>query len=136
MKQPALGITATLLVMAIFGETPILVGLILLFFAVVLCFSSILPLGIAYEEARSIPRFTVWLDRASAADREHTSLQRDLSGHPHRRAHGPAREQADQRGGHGDASRRAVLGHGPGGHVQVEPALVEGVGGQPELGRV
>ena len=57
-----------------------------------------------------------------AADRQHPALQRDLAGHADARPHRPAGEQADQRGGHGDAGRRAVLGHGAGGDVHVEAA--------------
>ena len=66
------------------------------------------------------------------ADRQHAALQGDLTGHAHARAHGPAGQQADQRGRHGDAGRGPVLGHRARGHVQVE-AAGEGVAPQPEV---
>ena len=68
-----------------------------------------------------------------ATNRQHPALQRDLSGHADRRLDRPPAEQADQRRRHGDAGRRAVLGHGARGHVHVETTLLEGVGGETQV---
>ena len=66
-----------------------------------------------------------------ATDGQHPSLQRDLTGHGHVGLHVATGEQADQRGGHGDAGRRPVLRHRPGGEVHVDVAAV-GALGDPE----
>ena len=64
---------------------------------------------------------------------QHPSLQRDLAGHADHRAHRHVAQQADQRGGHGDARRWPVLGHGPGGDVHVEALAGERRRVDPEL---
>ena len=66
------------------------------------------------------------------ADRQHPSLQGDLSGHPDGVLDGAAGEQADQRGGHRRAGAGAVLGDRPGRDVQVELPL-EGLGRNAQL---
>ena len=58
-----------------------------------------------------------------ASDGQHLALQGDLAGHGDVGLHRAAAEQAGQRGRHGDAGRRAVLGHRPGGEVHVEAAV-------------
>src|SRR5205823_3350990 len=61
------------------------------------------------------------------ADRQHAALEGDLAGHPHRVLDRAAGQQGCQRGRHRDAGTRAVLGDRPGGYVDVELALVEGL---------
>ena len=56
-----------------------------------------------------------------AADRQHPALQRDLAGHADLGAHRRVGQQRHERGRHRDAGARAVLRHGAGGHVHVEP---------------
>ena len=60
-----------------------------------------------------------------AADRQHLAAQRDLAGHGHVAAHRHLGERRDEGRGHRDAGRRAVLGDGALGHVDVdvEPAV-------------
>ena len=60
-----------------------------------------------------------------SADRQHLALQRDLASHADGRLDGPVGQQRDERGGHGDAGRRPVLGNGAGRNVDVHP-LVDG----------
>ena len=60
------------------------------------------------------------------ADRQHPAVERDLAGHADLGAHRAPGGQRDQRGDHGDAGRRAVLGHGAGGHVHVDPPVQRG----------
>ena len=66
-----------------------------------------------------------------AADREHLAGERDLPGHGDVLAHRAPGEGRDQRGRHRHAGRGAVLGHGAGGHVQVDV-----VGGEEVVGQV
>lgn len=56
-----------------------------------------------------------------AADGQHLAGERDLARHGER-ARGPAQRQRQQRRGDGAAGRRAVLGRGALGHVQVQVA--------------
>ena len=58
-----------------------------------------------------------------AADRKHTTSQRDLTGHRDVLADGDAGQGADHSRGHGDARRGAVLGDGAGRHVDVQGVL-------------
>src|ERR1700686_800132 len=55
-----------------------------------------------------------------AADRQHQTLERDLSGHRNRAPHRPSGQQAHDRGRHCHAGRGAVLGHSALGNVDVE----------------
>ena len=54
---------------------------------------------------------------ADAADRQDQAREGNLAGHGHVAAHGPPAGGRDDRGGHGDARRRAVLGNRPGGVI-------------------
>src|SRR6266702_3266507 len=60
-----------------------------------------------------------------AADRQDASLQGHLAGHADLGADRTAGEQAHQRGRHGDAGARAVLGHRARRHVQVDSASLD-----------
>ncbi len=68
------------------------------------------------------------------ADGQHLAAQRHLSGHRHVPAHRALGQGRDDRGGHGDAGRRAVLGNLSRGHVHVHVGLVVEVLVNPELG--
>src|SRR5215207_6998767 len=73
-------------------------------------------------QARGVGRQDLLLQ---ASDREHSSLEGDLAGHPDVVAHGPAAQERRERGGHCDPRAGAVLRDGPGGHVHVELAIRE-----------
>ena len=55
-----------------------------------------------------------------AADRQHLAAQRDLAGHRHVAADRNPGQRRDERGGHRDAGRRAVLRDRALGHVDVD----------------
>ncbi len=60
-----------------------------------------------------------------AADRQHLAAQRDLAGHGHIGTHRDAGQHRHQRGRHGNARGRAILGRRSFGHVDVDVALLE-----------
>ena len=66
------------------------------------------------------------------ADRQHPPVQGDLAGHPDVGADRPAQRHRGQRRHHGDAGRRPVLGHGPGGHVDVDVPVEDRAVGDPQ----
>ncbi|GKT85280.1 LOW QUALITY PROTEIN: hypothetical protein Ct61P_03130 [Colletotrichum tofieldiae] len=64
---------------------------------------------------------------AQAADAEDLAGERELARHGNGGVDGGVEGEREERGGHGDAGRGAVLGHGAVWHVQVQLGLVEEV---------
>ena len=72
-------------------------------------------------DARSMGSQHLLLDAAHRQDR---TAQRDLTGHRQLIIDGNAGEQGDDGGQHGDAGRRAILGNGARGHMNVDIDLL------------